>query len=273
MSARAKKSEPAEKRTVILVHGLRGDHHGLLAIAKLLQPYFRVLTPDLPGYGDRPALDNQTIDGYVEWLHDYVKRLKLVKPIIIGHSMGSIVASHFVAKYPNACAKECIFLSPIFRTSKGQKRSNRCNDLINFGLHLLPRGPRYRFLKSKFISLKISHFLTYDRSQKAAIDEQHVKYSGRFISAQALMNDISISMRTQTVVTPEKQTLCIMGQHDRLLRAETAKAAARKKHFKLIILHSSGHLINYERPDAIVRKILKFLGETIKPEFDDFLKP
>ena len=53
-------------QTIILIHGLRGEHHGLSAIAKNLRPTYRTLVPDLPGSGDRLELDNKTLDGYAD---------------------------------------------------------------------------------------------------------------------------------------------------------------------------------------------------------------
>ncbi len=267
MNATAKKSD--NRRAIILIHGLRGDHHGLIDVARLLQPSFRVITPDLPGYGDAMPLDEVTLDSYADWLLSYIKQLGLEKPIILGHSMGSIIASHFIAKYPKACADECVFLAPILRTEKEQASSNRLCKLAIFGLHLLPKKARYNFLKSKFISLRISHFLTFDRSQKEFIDDQHLKYSGRFASSESLMSDIKISMREQTIIPSSKHTLIIIGAHDRLTKVEVAKAVARKHHVKFVTLKNCGHLFNYERPKAAAAKILAFFDEPTNLNFDD----
>ena len=58
------------KKTILLIHGLRGDHHGLAALAKELeQKGYNVINPDLPGSGDRAELNDKTLDGYAEWFH------------------------------------------------------------------------------------------------------------------------------------------------------------------------------------------------------------
>ena len=88
-----------KKPTLILVHGFRGTHKGLLAIADCLRDDFTVLTPDIPGSGDNPELDNKTLDGYAEWFHNYIKEKKLKKPYIVGHSMGSIIIKFCGSKF------------------------------------------------------------------------------------------------------------------------------------------------------------------------------
>jgi pimeloyl-ACP methyl ester carboxylesterase len=37
-------------RTILVIHGFRGDHHGLLRVADQL-PEMRLIMPDLPGFG------------------------------------------------------------------------------------------------------------------------------------------------------------------------------------------------------------------------------
>ena len=43
-----------ETRTILVIHGFRGDHHGLLRVADQL-PGMRIIMPDLPGFGSSAA--------------------------------------------------------------------------------------------------------------------------------------------------------------------------------------------------------------------------
>lgn len=247
------------KHTVVLIHGLRGTHHGLLDVAAALEAKgYKVLTPDLPGSGTRPELDEKTLDGYAKWLHSYIKDSK-TKPFIIGHSMGSIIVSHYLAKYPDDVQDKVVFLSPIFRNKTGQFTSNLTYALASGALHLLPTKARYRFMKSKPVSFAISHFLTIDKTQQRRIDDLHYTYSGRFASAKSLLADMKISMKKQTVPVQNKEVLYIIGNHDRLTKAKLAKKRASEQGASLTELANSGHLINYEQPEAVAEAISDFL--------------
>ena len=43
-----------ETRTILVIHGFRGDHHGLLRVADQLSE-MRLIMPDLPGFGSSAA--------------------------------------------------------------------------------------------------------------------------------------------------------------------------------------------------------------------------
>ena len=249
------------KKTIILVHGLRGTHHGLKAVAdNLAKAGYKTILPDLPGSGTRAPLDDKTMKGYTEWLHSYVKELNLPeKPIILGHSMGSIVVSHFVDKYPDDVEKQVILMSPIFRSKSAQKSSNALYGVLNGSTHLLPKKARYKLLKSKAVSYGISHYLTVDKSQQKEIDELHYKYSGRFASADSLLADMKISMRQQTIIPDGKDILIVIGEKDRLASDKTVKQIASEHHAHLVQIKNTGHLINYEQPGQVADAILEFL--------------
>lgn len=53
---------------VLLVHGFRGTHHGLLGLVAAM-PNTAFIAPDLPGFGESgPLPGGHTLDGYAEWL-------------------------------------------------------------------------------------------------------------------------------------------------------------------------------------------------------------
>ena len=250
-----------KKTPLIFIHGLRGDHYGLLEVADALRMDYEIITPDLPGYGEREALEAQTLDCYSEWLHEFVGSLKLKqKPVIIGHSMGSIIVSHYLVKYPDDTDDRAVFLSPIVRSKIGQKRSNVMAKIIHVGLGLLSGHARYRFMKSKFLAFLISRYLTYDRLRQSYIDRQHFEHSGNFTSTKSVINDIDLSMREQTTLKAEKQILLCMGDHDRLTKVKNVRKRMRnKKNLTLEVLKGTGHLLNYEYPKLTASTIRNFL--------------
>ena len=247
---------------LIFIHGLRGDHYGLIEIADNLRKDFEIYTPDLPGYGEHVALKHQTLNCYAEWLHEYIQSLNLKrKPVLIGHSMGSMLTSYFQTKYPDDTDARTVYLAPIVRTDKQQKRSDCAAKLLIGFLNLMSGRQRYRFMKSKFVAFLISRYLTYDRTRQKYIDLQHYEHSGRFTSTKAVIGDIDLSMREQTTLDAPKITFMIMGDHDRLSKLKNVRGRmAGRKNLHLAVLEGAGHLLNYEQPEKCAQKIRKFLS-------------
>ena len=62
---------------IVMIHGLRGTHHGLDLIAKQLTT-FRIIVPDLPGFGISKELSGEhNIENYVMWLNKFVIDLNI----------------------------------------------------------------------------------------------------------------------------------------------------------------------------------------------------
>ena len=215
----------------------------------------------MPGYGEEVALEDQSLRGYAEWLKRYIESLNLKQPpVIVGHSMGSIVTSHFLRIYPNMTDMRTVFLSPIIRTPRGQKRSNFSAAAICGFLKLLSGHARYNFMRSKFVSFIVSRTLSYDHRRQKYIDRMHFEHCGNFTSTISVMNDIRLSMREQTVLPAKGKALYLMGDHDRLAKVRNVRARIQdRKNAELQIIQKKGHLINYECPQKVAHYIDNYL--------------
>jgi pimeloyl-ACP methyl ester carboxylesterase len=91
---------------LVLVHGFGGSYADWLLAVKYLTGNFRVIIPDLPGWGASTRLPNADY-GYVaqvDRLHGFVDALHLGEIAIAGHSMGGAIAGLYAAKYPKDVA-------------------------------------------------------------------------------------------------------------------------------------------------------------------------
>jgi 3-oxoadipate enol-lactonase len=103
---------------VVLLHGLGGSTRTFKPLLPHLRPTHRILAVDFEGFGETPLTNASvplTIDRYVTDLDDlisYVQRDHICKEqdpsihsiIIIGHSLGSVVALHVAAKHTSDIA-------------------------------------------------------------------------------------------------------------------------------------------------------------------------
>jgi pimeloyl-ACP methyl ester carboxylesterase len=76
----------------------------------------RLIMPDLPGFGSSAAFTGteHSVPGYGRFITDFMAALGLgPDTVLLGHSFGSIVASHFVAAHPGRRHPELILVNPI----------------------------------------------------------------------------------------------------------------------------------------------------------------
>jgi pimeloyl-ACP methyl ester carboxylesterase len=90
--------------TVILIHGMWSTGSTLSTIRRLLEARdYRVYSPNLPWHEDgikdsETKVAGMSILDYTDYLKDYIISLKLDKPpILIGHSMGGLLAQKLSA--------------------------------------------------------------------------------------------------------------------------------------------------------------------------------
>lgn len=88
--------------------GVTAENPFLLALAKK----YRVFAPQLPGYGDSGDSDNIR-DMLDVTLHsfDVLEALGLEKPILVGHSLGGMIAAEMAALRPREVDKLCLIAS------------------------------------------------------------------------------------------------------------------------------------------------------------------
>jgi len=92
-----------DRPPLVFLHGLSYDRRqwgpALDALATV-DPDRRVLAFDLPGHGDSARRDSYPLDEVVAVLHQAVTDAGLDTPIVVGHSLGGVLATIYAATYP-----------------------------------------------------------------------------------------------------------------------------------------------------------------------------
>lgn len=92
------------KAALVLLHGISSG--SLSWLKQLTDPMltdrYRLLAWDAPGYGNSDDLvtEQPTAATYAEVLHQLIEEQQLEQPILLGHSLGAIIASAYAARYP-----------------------------------------------------------------------------------------------------------------------------------------------------------------------------
>lgn len=271
---------------VLLVHGFRGDHHGLEIIANYLLkliPNVSIISPDLPGFGrsgDLPesAPGEDSINAYVAWLQDFVERTNpLGLPLhVVGHSFGSIVTSAFAAAHPASLTRLSL-INPISEPAlEGRQRvTSRLASLYYRAGAALPEKIGYPLLRSQLITRASSEVMmrTKDRAMRRFINGQHAAYFGSFGSRRGVLSAYEASIAhtaAEYAAAIQVPVQMLVAEDDDLGTPETARAmyatltsrnlpapsAAPRE--RLDMIPEVGHLIHYETPHLAAELIADF---------------
>jgi pimeloyl-ACP methyl ester carboxylesterase len=98
--------EGGQGEPLLLIHGFGADKNNFTRVARFLTPHYRVIAPDLPGFGAATRSDTATysIAEQVERLRLFAAALGLKRVHLGGSSMGGHIATTWAGKYPDEVA-------------------------------------------------------------------------------------------------------------------------------------------------------------------------
>ncbi|MBN9607030.1 MAG: alpha/beta hydrolase [Actinomycetales bacterium] len=260
-------------RTLVFVHGYRGDHHGLEPVVARL-PQYRIIAPDLPGFGHSSAFASRphSVDSYVRWLRLFVAALEAAgeipvagREVVLGHSFGSIVVAHALAEGLEAAG--VILVNPI--TSDPRRATNPVLLLGTRGYYALGRALPERAGRAwlgwgptvAFMSLALTK--TKDPSLRRWIREEHSRYFSNFASPATASEGFEASLSahvTEVAARITAPTLLIAGERDDIAPlAGQRRALEEFPDARLEVIPDVGHLIHYEQPARAAELIAAFV--------------
>ncbi|PIC98285.1 alpha/beta fold hydrolase [Sporosarcina sp. P29] len=90
---------PEEKKTIIAIHGLTGNHKTFYHYRQLLEKDYRFISYDLRGRGNSSSADKQTsLFRHAEDLKAFIKKYEIEKPILMGYSMGAYICAQVASE-------------------------------------------------------------------------------------------------------------------------------------------------------------------------------
>ena len=247
---RTKNSHPP----LVFLHGFRGNGTGLRQLEQYFPDYYCHF-PDLPPAGGN-TLRVYNAALYADFVANYIKEHRLKKPILIGHSMGSLVAAAVAEKYPDLIADHIVLLSPI------SKKPARFFAAISPYSAILPtRVVDYVTTKYLYVApeqknhLQFRLILTLTHACSTDYTSRRDIYRSAQFSSHHSLGDFKFKRRA----------LIVAGEKDRLIPIKHTKQLVDAMNANFpdsttsVFIKDAGHLINYERPAAVAKAIRSFL--------------
>lgn len=135
------------KPVIILLHGIAASGEDWRAIVPLLTRQYRCITIDLLGFGTspKPQWAQYTMEQHVRSIRHTIRSLHLPGPyILVGHSLGSLLATRYTHRYPARIARLLLLSPPVYPpldTIEGRLALKR-TDLLMRAYRTLREHPR-----------------------------------------------------------------------------------------------------------------------------------
>lgn len=222
-------------KEVVLLHGWGQNIEMMDPIGKALSKDFHITILDLPGFGNssEPTY-GYTIYDYYEVFSEFLDKLKIKKPILIGHSFGGRLSIVYSAK--KEVEKVVLLASPF-------KRSTKKNSFKVKVLKFMKKVPVIKELES------------YMKTKIGSTDYRNATPMMRTILVNVVNEDL-----TEYLKQIEVPTLLIWGSLDTAVPLEDAKYAETiMKDAGLIVFEGCTHYAYLEQKERTVSILNNFL--------------
>ncbi|MFP3204123.1 MAG: alpha/beta hydrolase [Metallosphaera yellowstonensis] len=235
-------------RAVVLIHHLAGSTRSWKYVYPVITDEYMTVTYDLRGHGlsSIPPHD-YLIEDHVDDLKNLLDYLQVSDPILIGHSIGSLIAMGYALRYP---VRGLVLLGAIYKAPDPMNYMKYVSIVANFGMEALAY---YRRNMGEFSKLLTEN----PRAWNDLLEVYRMSNPRGYINT--VMGLLKAKDYSELLSEIDTNTLVIYGSEDRLKQnKDIFLAGLRKADYHEI--PGAGHFLNIEAPEQLL--------ETMKPFID-----
>jgi len=233
---------------LVLLHGFGGNKDNWTRIAKYLTPHFRVIIPDLPGFGEstRNFKTKYTYAAQVDRLHKFMRALGVSTFHLGGNSMGGAIAGTYAADYGNELISLWLIATGGILSSQPSEltlrlESGEPNPLIVESKKDYDRLIDFVFVKRPPIPGAIKRYFTQEAIHHRPLNQIIFKQ----IRSAEDFTPLEVSLKNS-----KTKTLILWGDKDRVLHVSGAKILQSvMPNSKSVIMKNVGHVPMLEKPE------------------------
>jgi pimeloyl-ACP methyl ester carboxylesterase len=246
---------------VIFLHGIGGSAQSFAPqVESFASAGFRPIPLDLLGYGGRPAVETLTFEDLAADVETAMERLRLDRPVLVGHSIGGMVVQTLLRRRPDtyrAAVLSCT--SAAFGNPAGEFQKQFVADR----LAPLEAGRSMGDVAREAINNMMGP--NPDPAGRAAAMQAFASTpAGTYRAAVRCLVNFDERANLTSIRIP---VLCLAGEHDRNAPpAMMQRIAAKIPNAHYVCLLGVGHQPNLEAPGLFDAAVLEFLERALQPQ-------
>lgn len=237
-----------EGKPVILLHGWLCSLDTMKPIENILSKKFKVYNVDLPGFGKSDMPENPfSTEDFANFLDEFIKKLDIKNPILIGHSNGGRTAINYAGRNLGEINKIILIDSAGIKPKRGLSYYIKVYTFktLKHILNIFPKTEMFNNIRERLL--------------------------GKFGSSD-YKNSSEVLRKTMSIIINEDQTeilkninvptLIIWGENDDATPLSDAKIMEKNiKDSGLVVLKDAGHFSYLDKYQEFTSIITSFLKE------------
>jgi pimeloyl-ACP methyl ester carboxylesterase len=248
--------EAGQGPLIVLVHGFTGSKENWLPVMRELAKKYRVVAPDLPGWGEseRQASANYGPSAQAERLLGFLKTQQEKPVLLVGHSMGGQIVGLLAARHPEAVDRVLLMSSAGVKYTENEFGREVLAGHNPFEVRTRAELHRYLgivFKEPPFVPWPADEAMVRRRLLDVAFEQKVLDSIGRGPEAFSLEAELG---RIQAPV------LLLWCRDDRVIDVSAAEVFHQHlPHSRTVLLAGCGHMPMMAQPDNVVEAIEAFL--------------
>jgi 3-oxoadipate enol-lactonase len=244
---------------VVFLHGLGCDLTMWAGLSRL-STYRSVLTYDLAGHGRTRLQTPLSVEGYVDQLTDLLLRNEVSDCVLVGFSLGGVVAASMAAAHPEKVRGLVLSNVPFRRTeAELQRARDRIQHIEVEGIQRSAPSFVHRWFPGVFLKhreeleARLLDMLFRNR------DEDFLRAYALALSGDSILEDVSENIRCPSVV--------LGGSEDTSVQEESiASLGAKLRSRRSVTFEGAGHMLPVQCCVRFISEIERFLNEQTGPD-------
>jgi len=252
--------EGGQGDVVLLLHGFGANKDNWTRISKHITPHYRVIAPDLPGFGEssRQPDASYTIAAQADRVNAFVRALGIQSFHLGGSSMGGNIAGVYAARYPESVISLWLVAPGGVAAAEPSEMikeldAGKSNPLVVESVEDYNRLLDFVFVKKPFIPGPMLNHLAKEAVRARPLNQNIFKQ----ISGASNITGLESALDGSTI-----PTLIQWGADDRVLHVSGAKILASvMPKSQVAIMEGVGHLPMIEKPGETAKIYMRFLRQ------------
>lgn len=249
---------------IVCLHGHPGSGRSMSVFTQHLSKRFQTIAPDLRGYGQSKTREDFVMLDHLDDLQAVLKQYRVDRCLILGWSLGGIVALELAARFPELVSGLILVATSARPWGDHPRISWQDNLLTGIAGIVNAIRPGWQWNIDTFGKRSLFRYLI----------QQHTPATYRYIAGDAMYAFLNTSLaatralnaalsegyyRVQNFEKIECPVLMLAGEHDRHITAISSMETAKKLPNCEWKVYPAAHLLPWEIPEIILADIDQWL--------------